>query len=79
MPVFVIRGGRLVEKSNAPQSTHGHAMSDIRPFVTQDGVEITSRSQLRAFEQATGTRQCGNDWTGPSKLSWDSRKHQRVV
>ncbi len=40
-------------------------MSDIKPFVnvvTKDFHEITSRSQLRAFERASGYRQVGNDF-----------------
>jgi hypothetical protein len=40
-------------------------MSDIKPFVnvvTKDFHEITSRSQLRAFERSSGYRQVGNDF-----------------
>lgn len=39
-------------------------VADIKPFVscaTKDTVEITSRSQLRAYERANDIRQCG-DW-----------------
>lgn len=42
-------------------------MRDIRPFTTQDGKHITSRSKLRAYEQENGVKQIGNDWTGPEK------------
>lgn len=38
-------------------------MSDIKPFVsiaTQKPVEITSRSQLRAYERGNNIRQCGD-------------------
>lgn len=63
--VFVIRDGELVPKSEAPpQSGVFHVMSDISPFVTQDGTAIGSRSSLRAYEQRTGTRQIGNDYAG---------------
>lgn len=37
-------------------------LSDIEPFIsvaTKDTVEITSRSQLRAYERANGIKQCG--------------------
>lgn len=37
-------------------------LSDIEPFIsiaTRDTVEITSRSQLRAYERANNIRQCG--------------------
>lgn len=62
MPTFVYRAGQLVEKSKAPPlSGVFHAMSDIKPFVTQDGNEITSRSSLRAYEQKHGVKQVGND------------------
>jgi hypothetical protein len=40
-------------------------MSDIAPFVnvaSADFHEITSRSQLRAFERSSGMRQVGNDF-----------------
>lgn len=71
MTTYVMRNGQLVEKSKAPpKSGVFHAMSDITPFTTQEGVEISSRSALRAYEQKNGVRQVGNDWTGPSKPSW---------
>lgn len=62
---WVMRNGRLVEKSKAPPLGgvfHFQAMSDIKEFVTQAGVPIGSRSALREYEQRTGTRQVGNDW-----------------
>jgi hypothetical protein len=66
---YVIRDGKLVPKADAaPLCANGpHVMNDIRPFVTTDGVEITSRSTLRAYEQRTGLRQVGNDWTPPGR------------
>lgn len=67
---YVWRDGQLVEKSQAARSEAAFFMPDITPFVTQDGVEITSRSALRAYEQHTGTRQSGNDWTGSNKPAW---------
>ena len=61
---YVLKDGKLVLKafgfeqlSQAPV-----VMGDIQPFRTIDGVEITSRSHLRAYEQRTGTRQVGNDF-----------------
>lgn len=66
---YVMRDGKLVPKEDAgprPQSGPFH-MPDIRPFVTTDGVEITSRSSLRAYEQRTGTRQVGNDIAPPGR------------
>jgi hypothetical protein len=61
---YVMRDGQLVPKSQAAPLQSGGAflMPDIKPFVTQDGVEITSRSGLRAYEQAHGVRQVGNDY-----------------
>jgi hypothetical protein len=60
---YVMRHGKLVPKSEAAPLNRGffNVMPDIKPFVTQDGKEITSRSALRAYEQATGTKQIGND------------------
>lgn len=52
-------------------------VGDIQPFRTIDGVEIGSRSSLRAYEQANGVRQCGNDWTGSSKPSWWGNRRER--
>jgi hypothetical protein len=40
-------------------------MPDITPFVTQDRVEISSRSALRAYERRNGVRQIGNDIKPP--------------
>lgn len=61
---YVLRNGKLVPKSTAPALTHGYfgVLPDIKPFVTQDGKPITSRSGLRAYEQANGVRQVGNDF-----------------
>lgn len=63
LTTYVLRNGKLVEKHKAPP-VRGvfHAMSDIKPFVTQDGREITSRSALRAYEHANGVKQVGNDF-----------------
>jgi archaeosine-15-forming tRNA-guanine transglycosylase len=62
MTTLVYRGGRLVPKSEAPPKGGVFVMSDLKPFVTQDGKEITSRSSLRAYEQANGVKQVGNDF-----------------
>jgi hypothetical protein len=59
---LVYRNGQFVPKSEAPPKTGAFIMSDIKPFVTQDGTEITSRSRLRAYEQANGIKQVGNDF-----------------
>jgi hypothetical protein len=61
---YVLRDGQLVPKSTAAPLTSNGAffMPDIKPFTTQDGVEITSRSSLRAYEQANGVKQVGNDY-----------------
>lgn len=53
----------------AVQQAHGF-IPDIRPFKTQDGTEITSRSTLREYERKTGAKQVGNDWTGSTKPTW---------
>lgn len=66
--VYVLRDGKLVPKSQARPlvSASGvYVMPDITPFVTQDKVEITSRSGLRAYERSRGVRQVGNDWKPP--------------
>jgi hypothetical protein len=62
--VYVHRNGRIIPKSEAAPLNRGrfHVMPDIAPFVTQDGTEITSRSGLRAYEQAHGVKQVGNDF-----------------
>jgi len=66
MTTYVLRDGKLVDKSRAPPLSgafHSHGvMPDLKPFVTQDGKEISSRSALRAYEQANGVRQIGNDY-----------------
>ena len=68
---YVMRNGRLVERPQTSPIGY-QAMSDIAPFRTQDGVEITSRSGLREYERRRGVRQVGNDWSGPEKPAfWD--------
>ena len=71
---YVMRDGELVEKSEArPPQSGAFFMPDIAPFVTQEGKQITSRSELRAYEQRHGVKQTGNDWTGSSKPEfWDA-------
>lgn len=61
MTTYVLRDGHLVEKHKAPPQSGVFVMADIKPFTTQDGKEITSRSALRAYEQANGVKQVGND------------------
>jgi hypothetical protein len=55
-----------IEEHNAKQRAKfaeaPSVMGDITPFRTIDGVEISSRSHLRAYEQANGVRQVGNDF-----------------
>lgn len=71
MTRYVVRDGIFMEKPAPPPQSGGFSwVPDIQPFVTQDGVEITSRSHLRTYEQTTGSRQCGNDWTGSDKPDW---------
>jgi hypothetical protein len=62
MTTYVWRNGELVEKHKAPPRSGVSVVSDIKPFVTQDGTEITSRSSLRAYEQRHGVKQVGNDY-----------------
>ncbi len=65
---YVLRDGELVPKSEARPLAPVSAtfvMPDITPFVTQDKVEITSRSALREYERRNGVRQVGNDWKPP--------------
>jgi hypothetical protein len=65
---FVLRDGELIPKSEArplASASGAYVMPDITPFVTQDRVEITSRSALRAYERSRGVRQVGNDWKPP--------------
>ena len=65
---YVLRDGELVPKSEArplASASGVYVMPDITPFVTQDRVEITSRSALRAYERRNGVRQIGNDIKPP--------------
>jgi hypothetical protein len=67
MTTYVYRDGQMVPKSEAPPKTGAFIMSDIKPFVTQDGKEISSRSGLRSYEQANGVKQVGNDYASLHK------------
>lgn len=60
-----------INDHNGPHVTQAHNfVPDIKPFVTQEGVHITSRSKLREYERANGVKQVGNDWTGSTKPTW---------
>ena len=76
---YVYRNGHLVEKRRAgPKGPL--VISDIREFVTQDGVTITSRSSLRDYERKHGVKQVGNDWTGPERPRfWDKLMQRRAA
>jgi hypothetical protein len=64
---FVMRDGKLVPKADAAPLSGFFVMPDITPFVTAgDNVPISSRSQLRAYEQANGVRRVGNDLPIPT-------------
>ncbi len=74
------KSGQMIEVfRERPKPEKGaRVMRDIEPFTTMEGVEITSRSGLRAYEAERGLRQCGNDWTGSEKPSfWDSLRGQK--
>lgn len=78
---YVLRDGELVEKDKAAplHSQQNHAQSDIKPFVTQDGTHITSRSSLRDYERKMGVRQVGTDWTGSKPPAfWDLHKERTL-
>lgn len=64
---YVMRDGKLVRKETAAPRGGAYFMPDIKPFRTQDGVEISSRSHLRRYEIANGVRQVGND----IKVPWN--------
>lgn len=66
---YVLRDGKLVEKSKAPPLQAGpFVMPDIAEFRTLDGTVIGGRRDLRAYEQRTGLRQVGNDWAPHLRL-----------
>lgn len=72
---YVYRNGKLVPKASTVHSYN--VLRDIEPFTTQDGVHISSRSQLREYEQANGVKQVGNDWSGPERPPfWDRMKRR---
>ena len=49
-------------KAAKPKGSSGpFFMPDIKEFIAPGYVPISSRSQLRAYEQRTGTRQVGTD------------------
>ena len=80
MTRYVLRNGELVEKSKAAPlySQQNHAQSDIKPFVTQDGTEITSRTALRDYERKHGVKQVGNDWTGSKPPAFWEMHQERM-
>lgn len=55
-----------------------HVLRDVPEFRTQDGVVISSRSQLREYEQRNGVKQLGNDWPGREKPAfWDAHQEKK--
>lgn len=78
---WVYRNGELIEKHLAPPKyakADPLVISDIEPFKTQDGTAITSRADLRAYEQANGVKQVGNDWTGSERPPFWDRHLERT-
>lgn len=58
-----------------------HFVSDIAPFVanaTDKPVEISSRSQLRAYERGNGIRQCG-DYKPGEIISGQNKRWQEAT
>ena len=76
MTTYVIRNGKLVERSKAASKGGLHIVSDIQPFVSPiDKTLITSRSQVREHERKHNVYQIGNDWCGREKPKfWDQIK-----
>ena len=64
---FVLRGDKLVPKSEAPPLPGMTYMPDITEFQTIDGTTISSRKQLRDYERAHGVKQIGNDVPPPGR------------
>jgi hypothetical protein len=76
MAIFVMRDGKIVEKSRAAPSKNIGVISDVQPFQSPiDKTWITSRSQIREHEKKHSVYQIGNDWCGREKPPfWDSLK-----
>ena len=53
--------GKVVPKSEMLAKQRGFTLPDISEFVTTDGVQIGSRSDLREYQKRTGMEQIGND------------------
>jgi hypothetical protein len=71
----------MVDRQYAGQRSNGKSplvISDIEPFQTQDKVAITSRKDLRAYEQANGVKQVGSDWTGSERPAFWDKHLERV-
>ena len=58
----IYRGPRRTQ-TERPKEAGPTLMPDIKEFVAPGMVPISSRSQLREYEQRTGTRQVGNDFS----------------
>lgn len=70
---YVFRDGQLVPKRLAAPRIERKGVAvvpDIKSFITQDGVEISSRSKLREYERKNGVRQIGNDYAGSEPPTW---------
>ena len=52
---------------------------DIKEFVAPGYVPISSRSQLRAYEQRTGTRQVGTDLKAEDYAKREPRINERSI
>ena len=62
---YVYRDGKIVPKDESVSLSRGYynVLPDITPFMTPgDNQMISSRSQLRAYEQKNGVKQVGNDF-----------------
>ena len=73
---YVYRDGKIVVKTSDVQLARGYynVLPHITPFTTPgDNTHITSRSQLREYEQKHGIKQVGNDFA-----TFNAELHRKV-
>ena len=78
---------RWVDYESAPSpqpkprepSAGPYFVPDIAPFIAPGYVPISSRSQLRAYEQRTGTRQVGTDLKAEDYGKSEPKINERAI
>lgn len=71
---WVYIDGQAYEYGQQPETETHHVMADIEPFMSPDGVYITSRSQWREHLKRTGSIEMGHADIKAAQREWGKKQ-----